>query len=64
MILVPSRNSILAVTNLDATFPLWKKSLDNANTVIADKGPEWFLKNASTWFTEDWKSNARSGGTK
>ncbi len=64
VILVPSRNSILAVTNLDATFPLWKQSFENANTVIAEKGPEWFLKNASTWFTEDWKNNARRGGTK
>lgn len=55
VVLVPSRGRTVAVTDKDTHFQLWKSSYDNALKVIADKGAQWFLDNADTWFAEDFK---------
>ncbi len=56
IVLVPNRNTIQAVTNLDPTFSLWENSHKNAVAVIKEKGTEWFMKNSASWFSDDWKN--------
>lgn len=53
IILVPTRDKITAVTNLDGGLATWQKSHANALAVIKEKGHEWFIKNSDVWFRED-----------
>ena len=55
ILLVPQKNGVRSVTNLESSFSFWEKSLNATESIIQKQGINWFLENAESWFQTESK---------